>query len=55
MVNIAVVQLFEATGSTSYYDIWCDQSLIVTRLQFLLAAVYAIALTVDKHVPNTNG
>jgi len=41
MVNIAVVQLFDATGSTSYYDIWCDRGLIVARLQLFLAAAYA--------------
>jgi hypothetical protein len=54
MVNIAVVQLFDATDSTSYYDIWCDRGLIVARLQLFLAAAYAIALTADKYVPNTN-
>lgn len=54
MVNIAVVQWFDATGSTSYYDIWCDRALILARFQFLLAAGYAIALTADTHVPKTN-
>lgn len=54
MTQIAVLEWFDATGSTSYYDIWCDRALLVARFQSLLAAAYAIALTASEHIPKTN-
>jgi hypothetical protein len=51
----AIIKLFDPTGSTSHYDIWCDRALIVTRIQCLLAAPYASVLITDGAFPNTNG
>lgn len=53
-MSVFLVKLFDPTSSTTYYDVWCDRALIVTRLQCLLAASYAAALIADIPVPDTS-